>query len=215
MAASSNPPVKNETREPPTPWYGWPFVALGHLFWIWLLLVLIEWLCPWWIVGEHARSLFWAQIQSLDTHLPGSNDKLLPMVNHYLTYVTPALNIEFQGAFGFLKPYWQGVVFVTLSLLMRVLVLVYCYPLFLLACFLGAFDGLVIRQRRVAFVARESETTHFYSRKALPLLTIALGYVWLALPGVMPVPASVLLLPGAVLIGVLVRVACASYKKYL
>ena len=215
MATTPHSSVKPETQQTPTPWYGWPFVALGHLFWIWVLLVLIEWLCPWWVVGEHARHLFWAQIYSFEASLPGSNDKLLPLISHYLTYAAPVLNLEFQGGFAFLAPYWQGVVFVTLSLLMRILVLVYCYPLFLLACFLGAFDGLVTRQRRVAFVARESETVHFYSRKTLPLLVIGLGYLWLALPGVMVMPASALLLPGCVFVGVFVRIACASYKKYL
>ncbi|NOI26655.1 DUF4400 domain-containing protein [Vibrio mediterranei] len=217
MATSSQPSTRQtQTQsESPTPWYGWPFVALSHLFWMWCLLLLMEWLWPWWQVGEHAKSLFFTQLDSLHTEVPGSTQRLTPFIMQWSEHIKPWVTMSFQGWLVFIEPYWQGAVYVTLSLAVRVLILFYCYPLFLLACFLGAFDGLVTRQRRVAFVARETETLHFYSRKLLPIIMIGLSYLWLFVPGLVVMPASWLLLPGAVCIGLLVRLVVASYKKYL
>ena len=178
---TSNPPVE---RKLPTPWYGLPFVALGHLFWIWIILIVLEWFAPLWgqSTGQHAQAL---------------------------------LSIEFDGVLSFATTYWHGVVYVTLALLARMAMLALSWPLFILACFLGAFDGLIARQRRTAFVGRETETAHYYARKALPVITALTGYVWLLLPGLWPLSPTWLLLPGAIMIGLLVRTSVASYKKYL
>ncbi len=212
---NQNPP--SVKRNEPTPWYGWPFVAIGHLFSIWCLLVGIEWLCPLWgeVTGEHARALFLSQLDALHVELPGSVERLVLLLSQWMNQLMPALTLEFTGFFAFLTPYWHGVVYVTLSLAARVLVLFYCYPLFLLACFLGLFDGLVVRQRRKAFVDRETETKHFYSRKLLPWVGMGSSYLWLIVPGFIVLPPTLLLLPGAILTGLLVRMVSATYKKYV
>lgn len=215
--SEQHPQTQQVKRDDPTPWYGWPFVALGHLFWIWCLLILIEWFAPLWgeTTGLNAQRLFLQQLDNLHQEMPGSVDRLLAILADWMEHVAPILSIEFTGLFAFLTPYWHGVVYVTLSLLARIGILLFCYPLFLLVFFLGAFDGLVVRQRRVAFMARETETQHFYSRKGLPLFVIGLSYAWLLLPGIWSVSSFGLLLPGAILTGLLVRTAVATYKKYL
>ncbi|MFM2588247.1 DUF4400 domain-containing protein [Vibrio sp. TBV020] len=212
-----HPRTQSVKKEEPTPWYGLPFVALGHLFWIWLLLIVIEWLAPFWggVTGLNAQHLFLQQLENLHQEMPGSVDRLLAILASGMEYLVPILTIEFTGLFAFLTPYWHGVVYVTLSLFARIAILLFCYPLFLLVFFLGAFDGLVVRQRRVAFMDRETETKHFYSRKGLPWFVVGLSYAWLLLPGIWSISSFGLLLPGAILTGILVRTAFATYKKYL
>ncbi len=217
MAEQKNHRHVESKRDEPTPWYGWPFVALGHLFWIWCLLILAEWLSPLWgeVTGEHAKILFLSQIDALNVELPGSVERLVVTLSQWMSQLMPMLTLEFQGALAFLTPYWHGLIYVSLSLTARILVLFYCYPLFLLACFLGAFDGLVVRQQRKAFVARESETAQYYSRKSIPVIVVGCSYVWLIVPGFIVLPATWILLPSAIMTGFLVRTVCGTYKKYV
>ncbi len=208
-----NDEQKKDVRDEPTPWYGLPFVALGHLFWIWLGLIAFEWIG--FDVGVHAKRVFITEL----TLLQADHSQLYGRLMHWLAMgikaLTPLLTLSFDGAFAFLQVYWQGAVYVSLALFLRVLLLGFCWPLFLLAVFLGAFDGLVSRQRRTAFMGRETETLHYYSRKWLPMVVIATSYLWLFIPGVWAVSPMWMLLPGAALTGVLVRSSVASYKKYL
>ncbi|EGQ8533374.1 DUF4400 domain-containing protein [Vibrio parahaemolyticus] len=217
MADTSKPPQRPVTPKEPTPWYGLPFVALGHLFWIWVLLVIVEWASPLWgsVTGLHAKQVFLQGLASLNTEQPDIAGKLMQLLKSSMETLAPMLTAHFSGALAFFEPYWHGVVYVTLSLFARVALLLYSWPLFLLACFLGMLDGLIVRQRRTAFMGRETETRHFYSRKALPWAMIITGYVWLLVPGIWPVSPVWMLLPGVMLTGVLVRSTFASYKKYL
>lgn len=211
---TSNPPV---ARKEPTPWYGLPFVALGHLFWIWAGLILFEWFGPLWqaSIGVHAKQVFMTELALLRTDQPGVVERVMHLLAWCIDAITPLLSISFDGIFTFAQIYWQGMVYVSLALFIRMALLCFCWPLFLLALFLGAFDGLVARQRRTAFMGRETETTHYYSRKLLPSVVIATSYLWLFLPGVWAVSPMWMLLPGAGLTGLLVRSVVASYKKYL
>ncbi|MEZ9025169.1 DUF4400 domain-containing protein [Vibrio sp. 10N.222.54.A1] len=209
-----NPPVK---REEPTPWYGLPFVALGHLFWIWVLLILIEWVAPLWgqVTGQHAKTVLVEHITLLQSDQPHLAAKVMGLVNALSQRIETLLSIEFDGALAFANVYWHGVVYVTLALFVRVALLFFSWPLFLLASFLGAFDGLISRQRRTAFVGRETETTHYYARRAVSMTMIGAGYLWLFIPGVWPLSPTLVLLPAAGMTGLLVRTSVASYKKYL
>lgn len=166
--SEQHPRTQQVRRDEPTPWYGWPFVAFGHLFWIWCLLILIEWFAPLWgeTTGLNAQRLFLQQLDNLHQEMPGSVDRLLAILADWMEHVAPILSIEFTGLFAFLTPYWHGVVYVTLSLFARIGILLFCYPLFLLVFFLGAFDGLVVRQRRVAFMARDRNPTLLQSQRA-------------------------------------------------
>ncbi len=209
---------RSVTPKEPTPWYGLPFVGVGHLFWIWVMLIIVEWSSPWWghsMVGNHAKQVFLDSLATLNSEQPDMAGKLMQLLKNSMTTLAPMLTLHFSGFLAFFEPYWHGVVYVTLSLFARVALLFYSWPLFLLASFLGMFDGLIMRQRRTAFVGRETETTHFYSRKALPWVVMGTGYVWLLVPGFWSVSPVWLLLPGVFLTGMLVRTAFASYKKYL
>ncbi|MFA0041271.1 hypothetical protein AB4425_05870, partial [Vibrio sp. 10N.261.51.A1] len=92
-----NPPVK---REEPTPWYGLPFVALGHLFWIWVLLILIEWFAPLWgqMTGQHAKTVLVEHITLLQSDQPHLAAKVMGLVNALSQRIETLLSIEFDGA---------------------------------------------------------------------------------------------------------------------
>ncbi|GLO64058.1 hypothetical protein MACH09_45660 [Vibrio sp. MACH09] len=208
-----------QPKKTPTPlkWYQWPFAAIGHLLGIWCLLILFEWTVFLWgaSVGEHAKEILFTQLSLMQNDYPGILNRFLPHLAWIIEQCNSLLALEFHGFFSVLTPYWHGVVYVTLALLARIALLIYAYPLFILAMFLGMFDGLVVRQRRTAFVARETETVHFYVKKTLPWVVMGSGYLWLFIPGIIAVPPSLLLLPGAILTGLLVQNMFASYKKFL
>ena len=191
----------------PLRWYQWPFAAIGHLLMIWVLLILMEWLCGLWgqEVGVHAKTILLLQLDALQADYPGVLARLLPWASDLILRFSGALSLTFTGMFSFLTPYWHGVVYVTLALMVRLSLLVFAYPMFLMAMFLGAFDGLVIRQRRIAFVARETETVHYYASKSLPWAIMGCSYLWLFVPGIIAVPPSLILIPGVIATGFLVK----------
>ncbi|WP_394168075.1 DUF4400 domain-containing protein, partial [Photobacterium piscicola] len=72
-----------------------------------------------------------------------------------------------------------------------------------------------VRQRRIAQLDREHVTIHYHSKRGLPLIVGGAGVIWLILPGLWPMHPLVVLLPSAVISGVIMRITVGSYKKYL
>jgi integrating conjugative element membrane protein (TIGR03747 family) len=103
--------------------------------------------------------------------------------------------------------------FVALVFAVRLLVLVLALPLFLMAAFVGLLDGLVRRDIRRFGAARESGFLYHRARAALMPLAVLPWVTYLALP--VSVHPLLILLPGAVLLGLAVDIAAGSFKKYL
>ena len=200
-----------------TPWYWLPFKGIESVFLIWLVLIIAEWFGPcWgWTVGKHAEETLLMQIALLDEDYPG----LAQQVTHYILLIfeqcQALISLEFTGMFAGLTPYWQGTVYVSLALIARIVILIGFYPVFLLALFVGLFDGLVVRQRRIVHLERETVTVNYYSRRILPHTLFWAGSFWLIIPGLFPLHPVWMLLPSAIFSGVMMRVAVASYKKFL
>jgi integrating conjugative element membrane protein (TIGR03747 family) len=112
-----------------------------------------------------------------------------------------------------LEDYLIAAAFVTLVFVVRLLVLVLALPLFLMAAFVGLLDGLVRRDIRRFGAARESGFVYHRSRAALMPLAVLPWVTYLALP--VSVHPLLILLPGAVLLGLAVDIAAGSFKKYL
>ncbi len=213
----SNKPSQQPVKDTPTPWYFLPFSAVGHCALIWGLLVLCDWFAPFsdHSTGEHAKWIFTEQLMLLQNDQPELASRVMDWILRVSQSCAAILDHTFEHSLTILQPYWQGAVYTSLALFSRVALLMMSWPLFALACFLGFVDGLVSRQRRTAFFGRETETIHYYSQKAVPIVVIATGYGWLFLPGLWPVSPSWMLLPGVMLTGILVRTCVASYKKYV
>ncbi|AEH16368.1 DUF4400 domain-containing protein [Shewanella sp. DC2-4] len=209
--------TKQQNEDTVTPWYLLPFQCIEYLFYAWLLLVLLESLGDlWgWTVGEHAKTVFFAQLTLLQDDFPELTQQIINQVLAIFDYAQILTSIEFIGVFTSFKPYWNGVVFATIALLARVIMLGSFYPIFLLALFVGLFDGLVVRQRRIAHLDREHVTIHYHSKRLLQKFMLYTGLAWLVLPGLWPIHPIWLLLPCAVIVGMITRLMVSSYKKYL
>ncbi|RSD31724.1 DUF4400 domain-containing protein [Vibrio pectenicida] len=192
----------------------WPLSALVHTALIWVLLIAVEWSGHLGPAGQHSRTVFLDLIQSLESQ-PGAQQWVFMLFQWILEHARPLVEVSFINNMAWLQPYWESVVYVTLSLITRILLLVMALPLFVLVVVLAFLDGLIVRQRRIAMVGRETETIHYYAKRLMPWSAALTGYVWLLLPGFYPVGTQWLILPGLSLFGLMVHQSVASYKKFL
>ena len=192
----------------------WPLSAVFHTCFIWALLVALEWSGYLGPTGQHSRSIFIHLIESLESQ-PGAQQWVFVLFQWILDHASPLVEISFDNSMPQLQPYWVGAVYVTLSLITRILLLFMALPLFVLVVVLAFLDGLVVRQRRIAMVGRETETVFYYTKLLMPWSAALTGYLWLLLPGVYPVESQWLILPGVGLFGLMVHQSVANYKKFL
>lgn len=111
------------------------------------------------------------------------------------------------------ESYLVAAAFVTLTFLVRLLVLALTLPLFLLTAFVGLVDGLVRRDVRRIGAGRETAFVYHRAKASLVPLAVLPWVVYLALP--VSVHPLLILLPSAALLGVAVCITASSFKKYL
>jgi len=111
------------------------------------------------------------------------------------------------------ESYLIAAAFTTLTFIVRLLVLVLTLPLFLLAAFVGLVDGLVRRDIRKFGAGRESGFIYHRAKAALMPLAVLPWVIYLALP--VSLHPLLILLPGAMLLGLAMNIAAGSFKKYL
>lgn len=112
-----------------------------------------------------------------------------------------------------LEAYLLASAYTVLTFMVRLLVLVLTFPLFLLSAFLGFVDGLVRRDIRRFGAGQESGFVYHRARASLMPLAVWPWVTYLALP--ISVPPLVILLPCAVLLGIATNVTAATFKKYI
>lgn len=95
----------------------------------------------------------------------------------------------------------------------RTAIFVSSLPVVALCMFIGAVDGLVARARRKACAGNESASLYHRAKLGQSFIVIMTYVVCLGLP-TLGVPQRVLL-PMALMLGLLVRTQCLYYKKYL
>ncbi|VFR27517.1 putative membrane protein [plant metagenome] len=116
-------------------------------------------------------------------------------------------------AYTWSENYLIAAAFITLTFLVRLLVLVLTLPLFFLAAFVGFVDGLVRRDVRKFGAGRESGFIYHRAKAALLPLAVLPWVIYLAMP--IAVHPLLILLPSAALLGLVVALAASSFKKYL
>lgn len=103
--------------------------------------------------------------------------------------------------------------FVTLTFVVRLIILTLALPLFALAALTGLVDGLVRRDLRKFGAGRESS---FIYHRAKRLILPAISAPWLLY---LALPVSLhplwVLLPSTVLLGVAVAITAGTFKKYV
>jgi integrating conjugative element membrane protein (TIGR03747 family) len=109
--------------------------------------------------------------------------------------------------------YLIAAAYTVLVFVVRLLVLCLMLPLFFMAAFVGLVDGLVRRDIRRFGAGRESGFVYHRAKAALMPLLVLPWVIYLAMP--VSVSPVLILLPSAVLLGVVADIAAASFKKYL
>ncbi|EAA3792476.1 DUF4400 domain-containing protein [Salmonella enterica subsp. enterica serovar Livingstone] len=102
---------------------------------------------------------------------------------------------------------------ITLTFLLRLAILLQALPLFVLIIVIGLIDGLVRRDLRKFGAGHESGFVYHHARRMIGSSLAATVLVWLALP-VFLEPRVVLLL-GALLIGLTESIMIGAFKKHL
>lgn len=112
-----------------------------------------------------------------------------------------------------LEAYLIASAYTVLTFFVRFFVLMLTLPLFLLSAFVGFVDGLVRRDVRRFGAGRESGFIYHRAKAILMPLAVLPWVTYLALP--VSVHPLLILLPGAVLLGIATDIAAATFKKYL
>lgn len=109
--------------------------------------------------------------------------------------------------------YLLAAAYVTLTFLVRLFILILSTPLIFLAVFVGFVDGLVKRDIR-RFVAGHESGFVYHRAKAFLIPTITLPWViYLAIP--VSISPLLIMIPCAVMAGVVMNITASSFKKYL
>jgi len=109
--------------------------------------------------------------------------------------------------------YLIAAAFITLTFLVRLLVLGLTMPLFILAAFVGLVDGLVRRDIRRFGAGRESGFLYHRAKASIIPLLVLPWVVYLALP--VSLHPLWILLPSAGLLCLAMNLTAGSFKKYL
>jgi integrating conjugative element membrane protein (TIGR03747 family) len=161
-----------------------------------------------WGAGRDIRHVIAVQIvraqrsAGLDTRRLGVGQRPTKDFRYYIGLVY--VNVE---------SYLIAAAYTVLVFLVRLLVLCLMLPLFLMAAFVGFVDGLVRRDIRRFGAGRESGFVFHRAKAALIPLVVLPWAIYLALP--ISVSPILILLLSAVLLGVAVDIAAATFKKYL
>lgn len=186
---------------------------------------------------HHAEAMLIAELGWLGEHFTHSllvaepaqtTTNLLGYLNHWLMVETgwayvhehvPNLSREdsLQGLLAQLyldsENYLIAALFTMLTFVVRMIVLGLATPLFLLAGLTGGVDGLMRRDLRRFGAGRESSFIYHRARRLILPLLLSPWLIYLSLPW--SINPLIILLPCAGLLGFMVAITTATFKKYL
>ncbi|EBL8291866.1 TIGR03747 family integrating conjugative element membrane protein [Salmonella enterica] len=118
-----------------------------------------------------------------------------------------------NGWIHWLDVYIRATVYITLTFVLRVFILLLTAPLFILVAITGVTDGLVKRDiRRYGCGYESGFIYHHAKRTILPVFFLA-WIIYLSLP--FSVNPCIVLLPAALLFGLIISITTGTFKKYL
>ena len=110
------------------------------------------------------------------------------------------------------RDYLQTSTYVTQTFVIRLALILFSLPIFVIAALVGAVDGLVERDLRRWGGGRESSNVFNLARRSIVPAFVAACVVYISLPfSINPV---IVILPFACLLGMAVRIAFERLKKY-
>ena len=111
------------------------------------------------------------------------------------------------------RAYIESVIYVVITFVIRLVVIVFTSPLFLLAAFAGFTEGLMMRDRRKFGAGRESSFLYHHAKRLIGPIMLSAWVLYLSIP--VSIYPNVILVPAAFLFGLSICVTAASFKKYL
>lgn len=112
-----------------------------------------------------------------------------------------------------IEDYVLAAVYVTFTFVVRLTILVLATPLFLLAMLTGFVDGLMRRDLRKFGAGRESSFVYHRAKRAVMPLLIVPWIIYLSLP--FSLNPMAVFLPCAAMLGMVMAITAATFKKYL
>lgn len=113
----------------------------------------------------------------------------------------------------YVRSYVESTLYVTIIFIIRLMIIILTSPLFILAGLVGLIDGLVKRDLRRFGVGRESAFKYHYAKRAVgPVMFIA-WVIYLSIP--FSIHPNFILIPAALLFGLMISLTASSFKKYL
>ncbi|OAS04566.1 hypothetical protein AYO08_14480 [Pseudomonas putida] len=124
-----------------------------------------------------------------------------------------SLQGQFAQAYVLVQDYLLAALFTVFTFVVRLAVLTLATPLFLLAVITGAVDGLMRRDLRKFGAGRESSFVYHRAKRTLLPLMVSPWVIYLSIP--LSVNPIWFLLPCAAVLGWMVAITAATFKKYL
>ncbi|MNJ59446.1 hypothetical protein D3C77_551320 [compost metagenome] len=112
-----------------------------------------------------------------------------------------------------MQDYLLAALFTVFTFVVRLAVLILATPLFLLTVITGAVDGLMSRDLRKFGAGRESSFVYHRAKRTLLPLMVSPWVIYLSLP--LSVNPIWVLLPCAAVLGWMVAITAATFKKFL
>lgn len=167
-----------------------------------------------WLSDDFTRSLFTQSSAELATTIIGT-------IHHWAFVQTgikawlesPGINAWEQWLYHYGRAYIESVIYVSVTFVIRVLIIVFTSPLFLLTALAGLTEGLMLRDRRKFGAGRESAFVYHHARRYVMPLMLGSWILYLSLP--FSVHPNVILVPSALLFGLAICITSATFKKFL
>ncbi|MBN6058664.1 TIGR03747 family integrating conjugative element membrane protein [Aggregatibacter actinomycetemcomitans] len=115
--------------------------------------------------------------------------------------------------YHYARAYIESVIYVSITFVIRLIVILFSCPLFLLAAFAGLTEGMMMRDLRKFGAGRESSFVYHHARRLIAPVMISAWIVYLSVP--VSIYPNLILMPAAFLFGLSICVTFASFKKYL
>ncbi|HDQ4102585.1 TPA: TIGR03747 family integrating conjugative element membrane protein [Pseudomonas aeruginosa] len=214
---------------------------LGLLFASLLFSILLEFIDMLWFWPEqgwhHSHAMWVSELGWLSNHFKSSllvqepaqaTSKILERINDWVVVRSGWAQSDIQlkllsresspqgqlaQAYVAGQDYLLATLFTIFTFVVRLTVLTLATPLFLLAMLTGMIDGLMRRDLRKFGADRESSFVYHRAKRTLLPLLISPWVIYLSLPW--SLNPSWVLLPCAALLGFMVAITAASFKKYL
>lgn len=113
----------------------------------------------------------------------------------------------------YIGDYIEAILYVMITFIIRLMIIILTSPLFVLVAIVGLTDGLVQRDLRRFGVGRESAFKYHHAKKSIGPIMILAWVIYLSIP--FSIHPNLILIPAAILFGLMIALTASNFKKYL